>query len=88
MLRDLHGVGTDVASQLLITAVDNPERIRNQATGVNGNKLSCLERGKTRYGDLYKTYKTYKTRPRTNTNRANHRRLIQWTPIGTSFLVQ
>lgn len=32
LLRDLHGVGTDVASQLLITAGDNPERIRNQAT--------------------------------------------------------
>ena len=32
LLRDLHGVGTDVASQLLITAGDNPERIKNQAT--------------------------------------------------------
>jgi transposase len=31
MLRDLHGVGTDVASQLLVTAGDNPERIRSEA---------------------------------------------------------
>jgi transposase len=31
LLRDLHGVGTDVASQLLVTVGDNPERISNQA---------------------------------------------------------
>lgn len=31
MLRDLHGVGTDVASQLLVTVGDNPERVSNQA---------------------------------------------------------
>lgn len=31
MLRDLHGVGTDVASQLLVTVGDNPERIGTEA---------------------------------------------------------
>lgn len=31
LLRDLHGVGTDVASQLLVTVGDNPERVTNQA---------------------------------------------------------
>ncbi|GAA2136038.1 IS110 family transposase [Arthrobacter humicola] len=31
MLRDLQGVGTDVASQLLVTAGDNPERITTEA---------------------------------------------------------
>jgi transposase len=31
LLRDLHGVGTDVASQLLVTVGDNPERIDTEA---------------------------------------------------------
>lgn len=31
LLRDLHGVGTDVASQLLVTMGDNPERIGTEA---------------------------------------------------------
>ncbi|EMY32814.1 IS110 family transposase [Arthrobacter crystallopoietes BAB-32] len=31
LLRDLHGVGTDAASQLLVTVGDNPERVTNQA---------------------------------------------------------
>jgi len=31
MLRDLHGVGTDVASQLLVTVGDNPERVTTEA---------------------------------------------------------
>ncbi len=31
MLRDLHGVGTDVASQLLVTVGDNPGRIGKEA---------------------------------------------------------
>jgi transposase len=31
MLRDLHAVGTDVASQLLVTVGDNPERIGTEA---------------------------------------------------------
>ncbi|MHA7224135.1 IS110 family RNA-guided transposase [Arthrobacter sp. RHLT1-20] len=31
MIRDLHGVGTEVASQLLVTAGDNPERISTEA---------------------------------------------------------
>jgi transposase len=31
MLRDLHGVGTEVASQLLVTVGDNPERITTEA---------------------------------------------------------
>jgi transposase len=31
LLRDLHGVGTDVASQLLVTVGDNSERVTNQA---------------------------------------------------------
>jgi transposase len=31
MLRDLKGVGTDVASQLLVTAGDNPERVTTEA---------------------------------------------------------
>ncbi|WP_251041914.1 IS110 family transposase [Arthrobacter sp. ISL-30] len=31
MLRDLQGVGTDVASQLLVTAGDNPERVTTEA---------------------------------------------------------
>lgn len=31
MLRDLQGVGTDVASQLLVTAGDNPERVITEA---------------------------------------------------------
>jgi transposase len=31
LLRDLHGVGTEVASQLLVTAGDNPERIGTEA---------------------------------------------------------
>jgi transposase len=31
MLRDLHGVGTEVASQLLVTVGDNPERIGTEA---------------------------------------------------------
>ncbi|MDF9753037.1 IS110 family transposase [Arthrobacter sp. ES3-54] len=31
MIRDLHGVGTDVASQLLVTVGDNPERIGTEA---------------------------------------------------------
>jgi transposase len=31
MLRDLHGVGTDVASQLLVTVGDNPGRIGTEA---------------------------------------------------------
>ncbi|UKA56883.1 IS110 family transposase [Arthrobacter sp. FW306-2-2C-D06B] len=31
LLRDLHGVGTDVASQLLVTVGDNPERICTEA---------------------------------------------------------
>jgi transposase len=31
MLRDLHGVGTDVASQLLVTVGDNPERVGTEA---------------------------------------------------------
>ncbi|CAH0272177.1 hypothetical protein SRABI26_03694 [Arthrobacter sp. Bi26] len=31
MIRDLHGVGTDVASQLLVTVGDNPERITSEA---------------------------------------------------------
>jgi DNA-binding XRE family transcriptional regulator len=31
MLRDLQGVGTDVASQLLVTAGDNPERVTSEA---------------------------------------------------------
>ena len=31
MLRDLQGVGTDVASQLLVTVGDNPERITTEA---------------------------------------------------------
>lgn len=31
MLRDLQGVGTDAASQLLVTVGDNPERVTNQA---------------------------------------------------------
>ncbi|WP_416417196.1 IS110 family transposase [Paenarthrobacter aromaticivorans] len=31
MLRDLQGVGTDVASQLLVTVGDNPERVSSEA---------------------------------------------------------
>jgi transposase len=31
MLRDLQGVGTDVASQLLVTVGDNPERVTTEA---------------------------------------------------------
>jgi transposase len=31
MLRDIHGVGTDVASQLLVTVGDNPERVTSEA---------------------------------------------------------
>ncbi|UZX05047.1 IS110 family transposase [Arthrobacter sp. CDRTa11] len=31
LLRDLHGVGTDVASQLLVTVGDNPQRIGTEA---------------------------------------------------------
>lgn len=31
MLRDLAGVGTDVASQLLVTVGDNPERVTTEA---------------------------------------------------------
>nr|WP_236783116.1 transposase [Arthrobacter sp. QXT-31] len=31
MLRDVRGVGTDVASQLLVTVGDNPERITSEA---------------------------------------------------------
>ncbi|MCA4135701.1 IS110 family transposase, partial [Arthrobacter sp. M4] len=31
MLRDLQGVGTDVASQLLVTVGDNPERVSTEA---------------------------------------------------------
>jgi transposase len=31
LLRDLSGVGTDVASQLLVTVGDNPERVSSQA---------------------------------------------------------
>ena len=31
LLRDLHAVGTDVASQLLVTVGDNPERIGTEA---------------------------------------------------------
>ncbi|MEK0157298.1 IS110 family transposase [Arthrobacter oryzae] len=31
MIRDLHGVGTEVASQLLVTVGDNPERISTEA---------------------------------------------------------
>jgi transposase len=31
LLRDLHAVGTDVASQLLVTVGDNPERINTEA---------------------------------------------------------
>lgn len=31
MLRDLHGVGAEVATQLLVTAGDNPKRMRTEA---------------------------------------------------------
>lgn len=31
MIRDLHGVGTEVASQLLVTVGDNPERISTES---------------------------------------------------------
>ncbi|WP_426979843.1 transposase [Pseudarthrobacter sp. O4] len=31
MLCDLPGVGTEVASQLLVTVGDNPDRIENEA---------------------------------------------------------